>query len=177
MGQQSVLAYYNVPEGIEVIFHRSAIVLAALAHALAWIVFLFLVFWPLYQGSVTTAVPAVAPDGIGIPPVAAAPGVSSQEVRFSESILEVNGPVVLIPLAVPVLLTAAGLLVALIARGRWTRLALVLAAAVLLLGFCVLTGFSIGLFYLPAALALLASAIIFSTTRRRDARATATVHD
>ena len=159
------------------IVHRSAIIPAAVAHLAAWIAFMFLLLWPIYQGSVTSEVPALESDGTGRPPVALAPDASSQEVRLSESILEVNGPWVLIPLSVPVVLTAAGLLAALIARGRRTRLALLWLTAVLLLGFCVLTGFSIGMFSLPAGLVLLAAAIILSVNGRRDDSAIATIHN
>ena len=38
-------------------------------------------------------------------------------------------------------------------------------AAFLLLGFCVLTGFSVGIFFLPAALVSLSLAIVFSFSK------------
>ena len=64
--------------------------------------------------------------------------------------LEVNGPGVLWALAAPVVLAALPV------AANWTALrtpARVLAAG-LLTGFALITGFSIGLFYLPAAAAL-----------------------
>ena len=41
-------------------------------------------------------------------------------------------------------------------------------AALLLLGFCVLTGFSVGIFFLPAALVSLSLSVVFSFSRTTD---------
>lgn len=83
--------------------------------------------------------------------------------RASEStLLEQNGPAVLVALIVPVLIT----LVPLLDRrsGRWPWL---LASAITLTVLCFLAGFSIGLLYLPAAVALW---IATALSRRADSR-------
>ena len=72
----------------------------------------------------------------------------------SEIILEANGPDVLIPLLIPVLLAAVPFLVP-AQRGR--RFVGVVAAAPLAF-FCVLGAMSIGLFYVPSVAALFAAA-------------------
>jgi hypothetical protein len=67
----------------------------------------------------------------------------------------VGGPRVLIPLVIPIVIAAAPLL----ARKHGVRI----AAAALLLIFCIIGAASVGLFYLPAALALIAAACISDT--------------
>ncbi len=141
--------------------HRVAGGAAALSHLAAWAAFLFLLLWPtFYSGTSTEA----GPDG------------AQQVAPYSASFLEVNDRWTLIPLAVPLAITAAGLLAALTIKRRRTQLVLLWLAAAFLLALCGLGMFSIGMFYLPAVLALLAAAMILSVTRRRDARAVATVH-
>lgn len=135
---------------------------AALAHVAAWVALLFILFWPSFYRGTT---------------IETRPHGAQQVVPYSATFLEVNDWWTLIPLAVPVLLTAAGLLAVLTVRRRRTQLVLLWLSGVLLVAFCGLGMFSIGLFYLPAALALLVSAIILSTARRQDARAVATVHN
>lgn len=131
-------------------FRRLSFKLSATAHILAWGAFLFLAFWPhFYQG--TEATP-VAPDGSG-----------GEIVSVSASLIEVNGRWVLIPILVPVVLTGLALVTAWAWNGsRGVNRLLMWATAALLLVFCGLALFSLGIFYLPAALALLASAIIMS---------------
>ena len=71
----------------------------------------------------------------------------------------------------PVVLTALALLAVLL-TDAWSakRKVLVWVSAVLLLGFCALGSLSIGLFYLPAALALTLSAILGSRRRSPETR-------
>lgn len=134
---------------------RTVITLSVLAHLLAWGALLFLVFWPTYyQGVQATPVPAV-PNG---PPPA-----EQEMVRVSSSLIEGTGWWVLRLLLIPVALTALALVVALRAGPlAFTRQILMWVCAVLLLVFCLLGAFSIGVFYLPAGLALLAAALAMS---------------
>ena len=134
--------------------NRAVVISSAVAHGLAWAAFLWLVFWPYsYQG--TRATP-IGPDGSG-----------GEVVSVSASMIEINGPGVLIPLLVPVALTAIGLLNVLTWDGRNSRSSILLwVSVVLLIVFCVLAMFSIGMFYLPAALTLLVSAVIMSGRTR-----------
>lgn len=84
-------------------------------------------------------------------------------MRVSASIIEGNGLGVLVPMLVPVALTAIGLLNALTRERRNTISKFLMgASAVLLMAFCGLAMFTIGMFYLPAAVALAASAVIMS---------------
>ncbi len=78
----------------------------------------------------------------------------TNEIRRA-TLVEVNGPRVLRVLAVPVVLAALPL------AANWTRLrtAARALAALLLTGFALVTGFSIGLFYLPTAGAMVAAAL------------------
>jgi hypothetical protein len=90
---------------------------------------------------------ALAPEGLRIDP-------SSNQVYTS--LLVVEGWWVLVPLSVPVVLSALPLL----ARSPGTRRRLGLVGCVLLVTFSVVASLSIGMFYLPAAAALLAAALI-----------------
>jgi hypothetical protein len=97
----------------------------------------FLALYPVYQG----VSESVSSSG------AVANGSDSA------TLIAENGAWVILLLCVPVAFAVLGLLGAV--RGRR---ALVWAPAVVLLVFALLAGFSIGLFYAPAALALLAAA-------------------
>ena len=133
----------------------TAIVTAA--HVMAWGAFLWLAFWPhAYQGVSATPVQV---DELGNPV-----GVSESEVvRYSASLVEVNGVWVLIPLFIPVILTGLALIALLTWRGRSAGIALILwVLAVFLLAFCLLGSLSFGMLYTPSALALLVAAVTFS---------------
>ena len=124
------------------------VILTGFAHALTWIPALLLVFGPVYQGVTTTA---VTPSG------------ASEATRFIATLIEVNGLRVLLLLLAPLVLTGLALLGVLLTYDGQTRRKVVLwISAVLLLGFCALGIWTIGLFYLPAALALVGSAILGS---------------
>lgn len=122
------------------------------AHVLAWVVVLWLVFGPVYQGASVTAV---------------APGATpSEPSRTTSTLIEVNGWRVLPILLMPAALTGLALLTVLRTRaGQVRRQVLVWVQAVLLLVFCALGSFSIGVFYLPSALALVFSGIFVSSNR------------
>ncbi len=115
---------------------------ALAAHVLAWAggVFLAFVFVPLY--------------GSG------------------ETLVEVNGRGAIRLLLVPVVLTGIALAAALLThrkqsnRSQATRTMLLWSSAIVLLGLCFVAIFSVGVFYLPAALALLVAAIADSRVTR-----------
>ena len=129
--------------------HNAAVVSTGIAHVLAWVVVLWLVFGPIYQAeSVTAAVP-------GAP--------ANEPTKTTATLIEVNGWRVLPILLVPAALTGLALVTVLKTNaGQTRRRVLVWAASVLLLGFCILGSFSIGIFYLPSALALVVSSILVS---------------
>ena len=76
------------------------------------------------------------------------------------TLLEVNGQYALIPVMFPVL-TA---LIALLLRKQWVRI----VATILLSGFALIGGFTIGLFYLPAAILMLLAACVADSAKLRD---------
>ena len=92
--------------------------------------------------------------------------LSGEVVQRSEqaSLLAENGMWALGLLAVPVALAGLGVLGA----ARSFRF-LLWSVAVVLLVFSVISGMTIGLFYLPAAIALLAAAALCSSSRTRSA--------
>ena len=134
----------------------SVLVWPVLAHAAAWAVFLLLALWPAsYRGT------HIEMDSAG-----------TYTTTFqTASLVAVNGPWVLLPLFVPVALTSLALLAVLRWDPRsWIRQAFLWLLALLSLGFCVLGALSIGVFYLPTALALVVTAVVstFRTHRRGD---------
>ena len=125
----------------------SAAISAGAAHALAWVVGFGFVVVPSYQSvSVTPVTPG---------------GIASDPTRFTATLIEVNGLGIVLPLMLtPIVLTGLGLLAALLMdAGLARRKGLLWVSAVLLLGFCAVSIFSVGLFYLPAAAALIVSAV------------------
>ena len=127
------------------------------SHLLAWAAFIVLVFIPFYQGEAVTATSPVANvDG----PTASQP-VPNQRVNSTATLFQVNGWSVLPIVLAPVLVSAIGLTGGLLSGpGRMLRRISLAIGALLLLGFCVAGSFSIGLFYLPAALAMTVAAVI-----------------
>ena len=129
---------------------RDAVVISTVvAHVWTWVVALWLVVGPVYQGVSETAVTPA--------------GVASESSRVTATLIELNGWSVLPLLLVPVVLTALALMSVRTTRVRLAmRRVLSWVSAVLLLGFCAVGIFSIGLFYLPAAIALVVSAVMGS---------------
>jgi hypothetical protein len=83
-------------------------------------------------------------------------GVISKIVVSHPTLIQVNGVRALLTLAVPVLIAGLPLL---FRRSRWRAL-LEASAAALLTALTVIAGFSIGLFYLPSAVAMLVAALL-----------------
>jgi len=113
---------------------------AFVSHALSWVAFLWLMLWPYsYRGvSVTETVP-------GGPP--------GQSTEFHASFVAVNGLWVIPVFLVPVAITALLLAVAVQNRSRKVAALAAWPLVAMLLVFCALGVFSVGLLYLPAALA------------------------
>lgn len=136
-------------------------VVATLSLLLATAAASFLVFAPcIYRG-----VRSTQKLGVG--------GGSSQQEEFCASLIEVSGVGVVTVVAIPVALAAIAALssmvglrgavstlgVSTVALRRGTRTGVWLSAVLALL-FSVATGFSIGLFYMPASLGLLVAATL-----------------
>ena len=116
------------------------------AHAFAWAAGGWLAFAPVYQGASQTASLLGEPAG--------------EIVRHTSTLIEQNGLQVVPLLLAPIVLTAIALLALRLTNDRHAvRRVLLWVPVALLLGFCVLAILSIGIFYLPAAIALLVAAI------------------
>ncbi|MGA3040262.1 MAG: hypothetical protein ABSF54_05650 [Bryobacteraceae bacterium] len=76
------------------------------------------------------------------------------------TLLQVNGPYALIPVMFPVLTT----LVALLLRRPGVRI----VATILIGAFALIGGFTIGLFYLPAAIMMLLASCVADSAKLRD---------
>jgi hypothetical protein len=109
--------------------------LAGVSFGLTLAAAVFLLVWPIYAGF-----------------------NASQPTRAT--LLQVNGPFVLIPVMFPVVTT----LTALLLRKQWVRI----AATILISGFAVIGGFTIGLFYLPAAIPMLLASCVADSAKLRD---------
>ena len=133
--------------------NKIAFVSSVVAHLLAWAGFLWLAFWPsTYRGQSVTAVRV---DQVST--------VEPEVVRYSASWAEVNGSGALIWVFVPVLVTGLVLMFLLTwqgGQGRRTLIAWSLALALLV--YCGVGLLSIGVLFLPAALAALVCAIFSS---------------
>ena len=131
------------------------------AQAFAWAALVFLALWPYsYQGTSAIAV-SVNPDlqSTAVLQQSESP-TSLEQQNFNASLIDVNGPGVLLALLIPVAITAIGLsAVAFKSLNRRLRRGLLWGSPVLMLVFCGLALFSIGAFYLPAAAALIVAAI------------------
>ncbi len=117
-----------------------------LAHVAAWVAFLWIAFWPFaYQG-------VSVQEGSDETP---------QVTHVSASFVEENGIGALLPMTVPVILTGLALL--LVWRwspGRWAKVILLWLLALDAVGFCILGMLSFGILFVPAALALVITAIV-----------------
>ena len=131
-------------------FPRATSVSAWTAHVLAWAVGAWLAFGPVYQGVSATL-----------------PGESAGEAtRSTATLIEVNGLYVVSLLLVPVLLSGIAVwAVRGTDGGRTGRRILLWVLAVVLLGLCAVSILSIGMLYLPTALAMLVAAIAGSAGR------------
>ena len=112
---------------------------------------LWVAFWPgLYQG-------------ISVEVEIGTTGESGTTREESASLVEVEGWGVLPLLEFPVILSGAAFVGARLLRRGSRRLAalLVYGAAIAMLAFCLLAILTIGLFYVPSALALIAAAFLF----------------
>lgn len=156
-----------------------ATIASGVALALAVTAMLWLALWPnLYQGVSVTSV-VVAPDSEALsstgPIRETAFESSSRQTRTTASLVEANGLWVISLLLFPVALAAIGLLSAVMRRTAQTSGIWYLwrtsgwASAVLLVVFCVVGAFSIGVFFLPSAVAAIVGAVL--GRRRRQATA------
>lgn len=132
---------------------RTKISLAAAitAHIFAWAATLFFLFWPIYSGV----------------SVSAGPGESGTTSVSGKTLIEVNGLWSALLIVLPIIVTAIGLIATLPGTAR-PRIMLTLrwTSFTFMLLFCVAGIYSIGIFYLPAAIGALVAAIVSPSNRR-----------
>ena len=124
---------------------RIGIISAGVAHGLAWAVLLYLAFWPcIYVGTTATL-----------------PGdVTTTESVCKGTLVSVNGMYVLLVLAVPLAITGLGLFATLSTDlPRFIARMVLWVSAILLILACLLGALSIGIIYIPSALAMIVAAI------------------
>ena len=141
--------------------HKVSLWTAIGAQGFTWAVLAFLAFWPYsYQGTSAIAV-ATNPDlGSRTTLQRRDSPTSFDQQEFNASLIDVNGPIVLISLLVPIAITGIALsAVAFQGLNRGLRKRMLWGSAVLMLIFCLLALFSVGVFYVPAAVALIVAAI------------------
>ena len=125
------------------------------AHALAWGVGLYMVFGPVYHGVQVTATLPDEPAG--------------EATRRTQTLVEANGLWVLWLLLIPIVLSGLALsVIRFTDAGQTIRKVFLWLPALVLLAFCAVGMFSIGLFYLPVALALLVAAVTGSASSSTD---------
>ena len=128
---------------------------AWVAHILAWGVGLWLAFGPAYSG--VSAVPVEVNPETG---QATAPE-TVEATRHTMTLIEANGLQAILYLLLPIALTGlSALAVRLTGVSRLVRKGIQWASAVALLAACAVAFLSIGLFYLPSAIALLVGACL-----------------
>lgn len=121
---------------------RAAKIVATAGLTWSVVMSMVLIFLPVYSGTTVNS-------------------SGEQVTAMRATLIQVNGWWVLFLLAIPVLLTLAAALPIIRNPNLWgVRRAVVWIGATILLIFVVLAGFSIGFFYLPAALAVIAAAIL-----------------
>ena len=124
---------------------RLAIASATLAHFLAWAVSLYFAFYPcVYDGTTVTT----------------QSGITISESGCSGSLVTVNGLRVLLVLAVPVAITGLGLFAIISSMVTYgvTRI-LLWASGISMVLICLMGALSVGVLYIPSALAMMVSAI------------------
>jgi hypothetical protein len=106
------------------------------------------------------ACPTVATVSESIAFGSGAPAAARERTAGSSSLLETQGPQVALPLLIPILLAALPLL----AWRPVARRALAAVAVALVGAFCVVSGLSVGMFYVPT-LVILAGALLIESSR------------
>ena len=131
---------------------RVADVSAAVAHALAWAAFSWIVLNPCaYRG--VSATPTTV-DGLDQGP--------SEAVHYCAFFSDVNGLWAIVPMFVPVVLTGLALITLLTWKGPRLGAVVILGGlATVLLAFCVMGYLSFGIMYSPSALALIIATIAY----------------
>jgi hypothetical protein len=144
-----------------VIMRRLATALSAMACIGAVAASAYLLTMPAYEGLVTSTSSAVRGDSGSV-------AIGGDVVRFTRTLAEENGLRIWVILLVVTLIATLPLAVALIRPTAQRTTTWI--AALLLSAFSVLAGFSIGLFFMPSALILLAAAVATLFVRDLPAR-------
>lgn len=150
-------------------YHRTAEIMSGMSLVIALAASLWLTLWPYSYSYESVSVTSGAPAG-GAPRV----------IRGSASLIEVNGAMAFVPLSAPVVLAALAFGCAVRARcgaqaqrlNPVVRRLVLWTVAILLSGFSVAAGFSIGAFYMPAAVLSLTAAVASARAGRSGEKVT-----
>tara|TARA_B100000809_G_scaffold228245_1_gene241136 strand:- start:458 stop:931 length:474 start_codon:yes stop_codon:yes gene_type:complete len=146
---------------------------ALVGHIFAWVSLLLLVFWTgFYSGQSSTA---VVVNGTGSQGQTTLTLVGSEATTesLSASVVEINGFRIIPVLAIPVALTAAAAMaVVLLPTRPLFGMSLAWTCTISIVLFSLLGAFSIGLFYFPAAMALILASLLASIGEMNKGSAT-----
>ncbi len=150
-----------------------ALTAALVGHIFAWAALLVLIFWTgLYSGESTTA---VAVNSTGSQSQATLTFVEAETTTesLSASVVDLHGLRIVPILALPVALTAAAAMavVLLTTRPRF-GISLAWTCTIAIVVFSLLSASSIGLFYFPAAMALIPASLLASISDANKGSAT-----
>jgi hypothetical protein len=150
-----------------------ALTAALVGHIFAWAALLVLIFWTgLYSGESTTA---VAVNSTGSQSQATLTFVEAETTTesLSASVVDIHGLRIVPILALPVALTAAAAMavVLLTTRPRF-GISLAWTCTIAIVVFSLLSASSIGLFYFPAAMALIPASLLASISDANKGSAT-----
>jgi|GEM_PF-1714255 hypothetical protein len=150
-----------------------ALTAALVGHIFAWAALLVLIFWTgFYSGESTTA---VAVNSTGSQSQATLTFVEAETTTesLSASVVDLHGLRIVPILALPVALTAAAAMavVLLTTRPRF-GISLAWTCTIAIVVFSLLSASSIGLFYFPAAMALIPASLLASISDANKGSAT-----
>jgi hypothetical protein len=150
-----------------------ALTAALVGHIFAWAALLLLVFWTgFYSGQSSTAV-AVNSTGSQSQTTLTRVEAETTTESFSASVIDINGLRIIPILALPVALTAAAAMaiVLLPTRPRF-GISLAWTCTIAIVVFSLFSASSIGLFYFPAAMALIPASLLASISNSNKGPAT-----
>ena len=142
-----------------IVSNTLSVMTAWVAHVLTWAAGAWLAFGPIYHGVEYRGVTGRSgPSSSTLNP--------EEWTPFTESLIEANGLGAVWIVMVPILVTGiVGWTVYRADIRRVWRKVMIWVLAIALFGFCVMNLLTIGIFYLPAALALLIAAVANSVAR------------
>ena len=149
-----------------------ALTSALVGHIFAWAALLFLIFWTgFYSGESTTTV-AVNSTGSQSQATLTFVEVETTTESLSASVVDIHGLRIVPILALPVALTAAAAIAVVLTTRPRFGISLAWTCTIAIVVFSLLSASSIGLFYFPAAMALIPASLLASISDANKGSAT-----